>query len=57
MVGDIKSAHCISPTLHHPQVYGKFSMFKDRAEVFSPVQDLGPNNRLQRFGVQNRFGF
>ena len=33
MAGDIKSAHHF-PNTHHPQVYDKFSMLKDRAECF-----------------------
>jgi hypothetical protein len=33
MAGDIKSPHHF-PNTHHPQVYGKFSMLKNRAECF-----------------------
>jgi hypothetical protein len=33
MAGDIKSPHHF-PNTHHPQLYGKFSMLKNRAEYF-----------------------
>ena len=33
MAGEIKSPHHF-PNTHHPQLYGKFSMLKNRAEYF-----------------------
>jgi hypothetical protein len=33
LAGDIKSAHRF-PNTHHPQMYAKFLMLKDRAECF-----------------------
>ena len=39
MVGDIKSPHHF-PNTHHPQLYGKFSMFKNRAEYFHQCKTL-----------------